>query len=476
MYWELLRVNNLHIHSNRYDIMSNPISFAVHAGSLACIISYDFNIRYFLRKCLSGGGFNYSGDIYVDGKKCEINTVKEAHALGIYDANPTDLFANMDIGLNIYIPEIPRYGAAIAKKGALYNKTKKLLDEFEIIDIDPDELCGSIDDFHKQLVMILRSYMHGAKIILFNFFANYFYSEKELKKLATVFDKLREKNIAVLCFSNGWIPEALSGFDRYIMIDKTVIVKNARRDEFSPKSIDSMFPFRDSERNACYENSDGAVLSCRDFPYGMPENKKKLSFDLGGGGCLGILDSKRELLELRDVLSGKRRRDIENCIIVDGKPLFKNKKALSQIAVLDYGFEEEKSFGKLSLYDNITAGKGGAIYKFGFVFNRRIQKFVVNELLTAIDRTDLLELYGHDDKKLDNIDPEDQFVIEICRWLCIRPRAFILHNFNRNYSLLSSEKVGNLILKIKTKFQIPILIIAPGNDELDFFCNDIIRL
>ena len=476
MYWELLRVNNIHMYFGKSNLMTNPISFTVHAGSLACIISRDFNIRYFLRKCLSSGGFNYNGDIYVDGKKCEINTVKEAHALGIYDANPTDLFANMDVGLNVYIPDIPMYGVALSKGGSLYDQTKKLMEEFGITDIDPHERCGSIDDFHKQLIMVLRSYTRGAKLILFNFFANYFYSKEELRRLAFVFEKLKEKNVTVLCFSSVWIPEALSGFDRYIVIDKNVVVKNERRGEFSPKSIENAAVFYEDERDAYSQNGDDVVISCRDFPYGNPENNKKLGFDLCGGNCLGILDTRRELPALIDILSGKRRGGMENCIAVDNRPILKNKKALSGIAVLDYGFEEEKSFGKLSLYDNITAGKGGAIYKFGFVFNRRIQKFVVNELLTAIDRTDLLELYGRDDKKLDNIDPEDQFVIEICRWLCIRPRAFVLHNSNRNYSLLSSEKVGNLILKIKAKFQIPILIIAPGKDELDFFCNDIIRL
>jgi ABC-type sugar transport system ATPase subunit len=476
MYWELLRVDNLHMHSEKYDLMSKPISFTVFSDSLVCVISRDFNIRYFLRRCLNGRSLPHRGDIYIDGQKRRIESMAEAHDIGIYDANLTDMFQNLNVGLNVSMPDIPMYGFGLSAHGQMYDDVKKLIEEFEITDIDPYMICGDLNDFQKQVVMLLRSYMRGAKLILFNFFANYSYSDEELKKLAFIFDKLKNKNVSVLCFSSTWMPEAIGKFDQYIIIENNVVTKNAAARDFRPVKTENDMPFFESDVFDGPNGNENIVLSCRDFPYGDPKENKRLRFDLKEGSCMGILDPRQELLQIKDVLEGKRRAGLERCITHDGVPLYRDRDFLSKTAFLDYGFETEKSFDKLSLYDNITVGAGGAMYKLGFVFSRRIQKFIVNELLVNIDRTDLLELYGDPNKKLDNLDPEDQFVIEICRWLCIKPKAFIFHNFNRNYSLLSSEKVGNLIYKIKNKFKVPVLIIAPGDEELNFFCSEIIRL
>lgn len=476
MYWELLRVDNLHMHSDKYDLMSKPISFTVLSGNLACIISRDFNIRYFLRRCLNGRRIPHRGNIYIDGKKCRIDSIGEAHELGIYDANLIDMFPNLDVALNISMPDIPMYGFGLAPHGQMYGDTENLMKEFEVDDIDPYALCGKLNDFHKQVVMLLRSYMRGAKLILFNFFANHSYSDKELEKLAFIFAKLRERKVTVLCFSSSWMPHVLEKFDQYILIEDNVIIKNTRDKKTISESVEMERPFPGRYVTDGAEGAEDIILSCRDFPYGGPGSGKTLNFALKKAGCMGILDSRQELLTLRDIFGGKKRGGLENCITHNGVPLYKDKSFISKTAFLDYGFENEKVFEKLSLYDNITAGMGGAMYKGGVFFSRRIQKFVVNELLLSIERQDLLEIYGDVRKKLDNLDPEDQFVVEICRWLCIKPKVFVFHNFNRNYSLLSSEKVGNLIYKINTKFRIPVLIIAPGNEELDFFCSEIIRL
>ena len=476
MYWELLRLDNLHMHSDKYDLMSKPISFTVYSGNLACVISRDFNIRYFLRRCLNGKDIPHRGNIYINGKKCFINSTGEAHELGIYDANLTDMFPNLNVALNISMPDIPMYGFGLSARGHLYDDVRKLIEEFDVSDIDPYILCGKLNDFQKQVVMLLRSYMRGAKLILFNFFANYSYSDEEFKKLSFIFSKLKEKNVSVLCFSSTWLPNVLESFDRYIVIEDNVIVQNTAARGFVPASVENELPFYGKYGFNIAGDDEDIILSCRKFPYGDPKKGKTLDFDLKRSECMGILDSRQELLLFRDIIKGKRKSGLEKCITHNGRPLFRDKKFLSKIAFLDYGFEFEKSFDKLSLYDNITVGLGGAMYKYGFVFSRRIQKFIVNELLASIEREDLLEFYGSAEKTLDNLDPEDQFVIEICRWLCVKPEVFVFHNFSRNYSLLSSEKVGNLIYKIITKFKIPVLIIAPGNEELNFFCSEIIKL
>lgn len=463
--------------SDKYDLMSKPLSFSVFAGSLACVLSRDFNIRYFLIRCLSGFNLPYRGRIFMDGTECRITSVSEAHRLGIYDADIFDVFTNMNVGLNILIPDVPMYGAGLSMRGPMYDEVKGLLDEFEIEDINPYMLCGELNDLQKQLIMLLRSYKRGAKLILFNFFANYSYSPEELKRLGFVFEKLREKGTSVLCFSSAWMQSALGSFDRYVVIEDNVIVKNAARNEFTPETVEDADAIFNEYAYSAVSEAGEAVFSCRDFYY---KSGARISFDLNEESCLGIHDSRQELLPFKKtiegVISGREATGYEQCITYKGEQIYKNKDLASKVAFLDYGFLDEKSFSKLSLYDNITVKVGGAMYNLGFIFNGRIQKFIVTDLLQKIDRLDLLELYGEGGARLDNLDPEDQFVIEICRWLCIRPKVFIFHNFNRNYSLLSSEKVGNLIHKINTQFKIPVLIISPGLEELNFFCTDIIKL
>ncbi len=476
MYWELLRVNNLHMHSENFDFMSKPISFTVISGTLACVLSRDFNIRYFLRHCLNGRSVPHYGSVFINGKKCEISSITEAHELGIYDANLSDMFLNMDVALNISIPDIPKYGRALALGGAMYEKIKALLEEFEITDINPYMMCGELNDFQKQIVMILRSYMKGARLVLFNFFANYSYSEEELKKLRVIFAKLKERKVCVLCFSGIWMSGALKGFDQYIVIEDNVIVKNVGKGDFNPGNIEEELSDDSKADFIRGDISDDAVLSCRRFPYGNTTERKYLNFDLRAGSCLGVLDSKQELIHIKDIIEGKKRGGLETCLMCGKNPLYMDKSFVSKIALLDYGFENSKIFEKLSLYDNITINVGKVMYKGGIVFNKRIQRFLVNDVLERIGRKDLIGLFGDEEGKIEHMDPEDQFVIEVCRWLCIKPKVFIFHNFKRNFSLLSSEKVGNLIHKIVTGFNIPVMIIASGYDELDFYCSEIIRL
>ena len=178
------------------------INFVLEKGSVHALLGENGAGKSTLMKILSGIYTPDAGEIYLEGKLQKINDIKHGQNLGISIVHQElNLCQNLTVSANLFIGRESSGPLGYIKEKEMYQKTKEALDTLEIYDIDPGQLVGELSVAQQQMVEIAKAVSMNAKILILDEPTSSL-TEKEVKILFKVIDKLKKSGVAITYISH----------------------------------------------------------------------------------------------------------------------------------------------------------------------------------------------------------------------------------------------------------------------------------
>ena len=179
----------------------DDVSFRVEGGAVCALLGENGAGKSTLLKILSGDILPDEGSITIDGERKEFhspNAAIKASVSVIYQER--QLVPGMSVMENIFIEDLPTKGIRV-DKSALRRKTKEILDEFGLSEIDPTEMTGRLSVAHQQMVEIMKAYRRNSQIIAFDE-PTAPLTDKEIEILFNLIKRLKSEGKIILYVSH----------------------------------------------------------------------------------------------------------------------------------------------------------------------------------------------------------------------------------------------------------------------------------
>lgn len=177
------------------------VNFSVQAGEVHCLIGANGAGKSTLMKILAGVYTKDEGDIYISGKKVNINSPSDSKALGISVIyQELSLIEQLSVAENIFMGSYlqPRFGVLSWKR--LREEAAKIIGRLGM-NIDVDKKVADLSMGHKQIVELAKSLAANAKIIIMDEPSTTL-SGEEISTLFRVIDDLKKQNITIIYISH----------------------------------------------------------------------------------------------------------------------------------------------------------------------------------------------------------------------------------------------------------------------------------
>jgi ABC-type sugar transport system ATPase subunit len=469
MRYEVLRLEHIGRAVNNQII--NDISLNLYAKEALCVLTEDMDTENFLLDFFRGAVPSDQGHLYVyDSPKCFFN-LNQARGAGIFVVDGKQLIRSMDVAHNLFLTSnqfYEHFHFLDTKK--LHSATEALLKKFSLEYIKSSALVRTLSLSETYILSILYAYTNKAKIIVLSPSASLFFQPSEIKKLQRIVNLLKEEQISILWFSNRWNP-VFQNFDRYAVIKNGVVTQITKLTAIPPIIPETSFVNAALKRSFSENSSEKEIL--KGIRITAPhDSEKAVSFSLYQNEILGICDSNNILIPFINALSdGKLPKN--GTLLLDGKKYIPNFTTRNQIAFISPANGQSRIFPKMNLYDNISLLLKSPMYNALGFLNSRIRNHMVCTALESIRADYLIKEYGTK-RNLGNMNFHDQFMVEIAKWLCLKPKVFIFSDPYSIYDNLSEYHFIKLLESLR-ELNISLLLISNSEENLSKFCTRVIN-
>jgi ribose transport system ATP-binding protein len=333
------------------------VDFSLRRGEFHALVGENGAGKTTLMNIISGVFKPDAGEIFINGKKVEINSPHEAQKLNIsFVHQEIALCDHVTVAENIFMPAINESKSFTVNYKKLYSQAVEILKP--LADIRPDAPVSELSMSNHQIVEIARALSMKCKVLILDEPTSAL-SESESKALFRILHDLKNKGIGIIYISHR-MSEVFSECDRVTVLRDgyylgTYDIKDVDRREIINKMVgrelDDTYPPK-KKRN---EISDEVLFEVRDF---SGSRFKNISFKLFKGevlGIAGLVGSGRS--ELAQAICGLRTVKKGNAYYA-GKELKLNASGESIKNGVVYLTEDRKVDGlflDLSVVKNISA-------------------------------------------------------------------------------------------------------------------------
>ncbi|MEO8493999.1 MAG: sugar ABC transporter ATP-binding protein [Planctomycetota bacterium] len=178
----------------------NDVSLTIGRGEVHAVIGENGAGKSTLMKILAGVQLPDSGEILLDGKAINIDSVHTALSRGISLIHQElNLADNLDVGANIFLGREPRKMGMI-DFGRIRRESKKYL-EMVALDVSPTTLVSRLTIGRQQLVEIAKALSVNARILIMDEPTSSL-SQHETEQLFQVIRQLRKQGVTVVYISH----------------------------------------------------------------------------------------------------------------------------------------------------------------------------------------------------------------------------------------------------------------------------------
>lgn len=187
----------------------DEVEFTTESSRVHALIGANGAGKSTLMKVLAGAYTHYTGEIFIDGKKCQITNPRDAQELGVqivYQEVDTALIPYLTVAENILINELVliKEKNRIIKWAEIYKKAQVILDELKL-DINSKKLVSELNLAEKQMVLIARAVSFKCKYLILDE-PTAPLSNSETKELFRIVNDLKTKDVAIIFISHR-LPE-----------------------------------------------------------------------------------------------------------------------------------------------------------------------------------------------------------------------------------------------------------------------------
>ncbi len=224
----------------------DDVDFKLYKGEIIAIVGDNGAGKSTLIKMISGVYKRDSGEIFINGKKANIENTIDAHNYGIETVyQDQGLVPNFNASLNLFLGREKVFNNFLGKIFRLVDyrymrkETKKMLD---MVGITIKDMYSDVESFsggQKQAVVVGRAVYWGGKIIIFDEPTNNL-GVKEERRVIELIKKLREQyGISIIIISHN-IAHVFELVDRIIVLRNGKKVGERLKKETSTNEIISM--------------------------------------------------------------------------------------------------------------------------------------------------------------------------------------------------------------------------------------------
>ncbi|MGI6010033.1 MAG: hypothetical protein ACOX8H_00870 [Ruminococcus sp.] len=469
MRYEIMRLD--HIGRAINNQLINDISLTLYAREALCVLTEDMDTENFLLDFFRGFVSPDQGYLYINDSVKHFSNMKQARNAGVYVVDGKQLIGSMDVAHNLYLTSNSFYDSLhFLDTRKLHSATETLLKKFSLDNVKPSAPVHTLSLSNAYMLSILYAYTNGAKIIVLSPSSSLFFQPAEIKKLQRIMNLLKEEGLSILWFSNSWNP-IFQNFDRYAIIKSGVVTQITKLTTIPPVIPENDF-INTALKRSFLDTHDQKVVLRGDHISNPDHPEKTFSFSLYQNEILGICDNNQILAPFIHTLSnGKLAK--HGTLLLDSQKYIPNFHTRNQIAFISPSSGQSRIFSKMNLYDNIGLLLKSPMYNALGFLNFRIRNHMARAALESIHGEYLIEEYGTR-RNLENMNFHDQFMVEVAKWLCLKPKVFI---FNDPYSIYDNLSEYHFIRLLESlqKLNISLLLISNSEENLSKFCTRVIN-
>lgn len=440
----------------------DKVQLKVRPGTVHALMGENGAGKSTLMKCLFGIYHADEGEIYLEGKKVNFTSAKQALDNGVSMVHQElNQVRQRNIMDNIWLGRYPKNGLFINEK-KMYEDTKKIFEDLDI-KIDPRQKVEKLSVSEMQMVEIAKAVSYNSKVIVMDEPTSSL-TEKEVNHLFRIINVLREKGAGIVYISHK-MEEILQISDEVtVMRDGKWIATNNAKNLTTDKIISLMVGRDLTNRFPEKVNKPGEViLKVEELTAAYQPSFKNVSFELRKGEILGIsglVGSKRT--EVLESLFGLRRLE-SGVVYLHGKEVKNN----SPQAAMKNGFslvtEERRTtgiFGILNVgFNSIIANIGEYTNRYGIVNDSKCKegtKWVIDSMSvkTPSQKTLIGSLSGGNQQK-----------VILGRWLLTEPEILMLDEPTRGIDVGAKYEIYQLMIDLAKKGK-GVIIISSEMPEL----------
>lgn len=425
-----------HVHKRFPGVLAlNDVSLEVKAGEVHALLGENGAGKSTLIKVLGGIYIAEEGEIYIDGRKADIDGVKAAQDNGIAIIHQElVLVPYMSVAENIFLGREPMSGGFV-NAAKMTEEAQKLLDDYSM-HIDADTLVGRLTIAQQQMVEIVKAISYNSKILVMDEPTSSI-SDKEVDFLFKVMRNLTQKGVGIIYISHK-MSELEQICDRVtVMRDGeyvgTRVVKETSKDELIAMMVGrelTNYYTRD------FQKPGEVILKCEHISDGRMA--KDASFEVRKGEIVGFAG-----------LVGAGRSEVMKCIFgltkgCRGEIYMEGKKVSikNPVEAMKYGIalvpedrKVEALYKVQSVKYNSTIEVLGQFIKGIFVNTEKEEEITQKYIDMLSTKT------PNQEQIVGNLSGGNQQKVIIGRWLATNPKILILDEPTRGVDVGAKSEI-----------------------------------
>jgi ribose transport system ATP-binding protein len=411
------------------------VSLAVRAGEVHALLGENGAGKSTLIKVLGGIYKADSGEIYIEGKKVEIHSVKDAQANGIAIIHQElVLVPYMTVAENIFLGREIMTGRFVNHR-AMEKQAQKLLDDYHL-KIDASELLVNLTIAQQQMVEIIKAISYNSRILVMDEPTSSI-SDKEVEFLFGIMRSLTAKGVGIIYISHK-MSELQQICDRVtVMRDGASIGTKVVRETANDELI-SMMVGRTLTSYYTRDFTKGGEVILKAEHISDGDMVKDASFEVRKGeivGFAGLVGAGRS--ETMQAIFGLNKK-AKGRVWVDGKEVSIH----SPLEALDEGLAlvpEDRKLDGLYLVQSVQYNMTIEVlrdFMKGISVNSKMEDEITQEY---IDKLSIKT--PSQDQEIRNLSGGNQQKVLIGRWLATKPKILILDEPTRGVDVGAKSEI-----------------------------------
>lgn len=413
-----------------------------------------------LMKILTGVYFKDEGEIFINGKKEEINNIKDSENLKIsFIHQELNVLNDMSVVDNMFLGKELKNKLGFVDKKSMHKIARdKLL--LLGLDIDPNELIKNISIGSQQLVEIAKALLMDAELIIMDE-PTAALTDKEIDLLFDIILKLKNEGVSFIYISHR-MEEIFKLCDEItVMRDGEFVGQRSAENTSFDEIVSMMVGYNLEDRFPRVEVEPGkTLLSVRNLS--KAKKFQDISFDVKQGeilGFSGLMGSGRT--DVMHAVFGSTQYDSGAIYINDqevktSSPGHSKKVGLGFITedrkneglILDFAVRENMILPSLKPLTNKAILNEGEITKLVAEYIRKLN------VRTASQVIPVNKLSGGNQQK-----------IVIAKWLITKPKILILDEPTRGVDIGAKKEIYEIINQLK-KEGVAIIVVSSELPEV----------
>lgn len=437
------------------------MQLTLHRGEVMAVAGENGAGKSTLIKILSGVYMPDEGLIELDGKPIFFKNPQQAESEGIYTVHQElSVFTQMSIAENIFANRVPLKKNGCIDYRALYKEASLTLKSFEMQEISPKTIVGTLDIARQQAIEIMRATASSPKILILDEPTSAL-TIHDTQLLFRIIRKLKENGASIIYISHR-LEEIFEICDSVTIIrDGTFIdakpIKQIAHDDIVRKMVGRDVAF-DYGRDTSQINRE--ILHVENLTSGTAV--RDASFVLKSGEVVGIggLEGSGRT-ELLETLFGMRLLS-KGSVYINGKAIKISSPKMARDNGIAYITKDRKKIGlfiRMTIEQNILAANLSRFSEKG----RMIFKKLRLDTKSCINKYDIRTTSVQ--KLVNTLSGGNQQKVMLSMWLLSDPKILLVDEPTRGIDVGTKEYVHK-ILRQMAKKGCAILMVSSDMPEL----------